>query len=105
MEFSTLESIQEENQLSQIFAQNSHFFDEWNFVGAIAKARRSRTEWYWSENGKKLDFVIRFKPGEPNNSKNNEMCLAVGGQTGTLHFNDFPCDAGTKFICQTKEFL
>lgn len=110
MEFVSLETLREANHFSQLCEPNAQLIERWTFVGGIATVAKSKTSWYWVNSGNRIDYDLKFAPGQPDNANNNEMCLSIGFVSGNaslnLIFNDLPCSTVvTRFICQTKDVV
>lgn len=107
MEFLSLESLKESDNLLQFCAKNPALFDQWTHIGGLTTVPKSQTEWYWVETGKKVDFGLKFGAGQPDNAGGNEFCLSLGKLPGNFIFNDINCFGmhQFKFICQTREFV
>lgn len=83
--------------------QNSGLFQDYTHIGALTVGG-SWTEWYWVETGEKLNFALKFGPGEPDND-GEELCLSIG-EKRELFFNDIKCNGNSKrFMCQTQTFV
>ena len=78
----------------------------WIFIDGVTLTARSPTDWYWTETGDKIDFVMPWLPTEPDNGAGGalEWFLSIGRHTVAsepVAFNDIP---GTNFyntfLCQ-----
>jgi hypothetical protein len=107
LEFVSVDSLDESDHLRELCKENIGLFDSWTHIGGLTTVKRSKTEWYWVESGKKLNFVLEFLPGQPDCSSNIEMCLSLGKSGGKFLYNDFPCYGyhAYKFICQSKSYF
>jgi hypothetical protein len=105
LEFVSIDSINESNHLLGLCDQNISLFDIWTHIGGITTVAGSKTEWYWVESGKKVNFNLKFDKGQPDNKNGIENCLSIGKAPGNFYYNDIPCSGGAafKFICQSKE--
>lgn len=97
VQFATLDNIYEAKALTQMLSQNRTDGHGFVYVGASTTVGKSLTEWFWAENGKKVDFAIEWNGGEPNNV--NELCLSLGPGS-TYKFNDIGCNNLLKFVAQ-----
>lgn len=106
MEFLSLETLQESNNLLSLCDQNIHLFDQWTHVGGLTTVPKSKDHWYWMTSGNKVNYSLKFGIGQPDNAGGNEMCLSIGKQPGNFFFNDVNCYGmhQFKFICQTLQF-
>ena len=88
--------------------KSSNAVKDWFYVGGMTEVERSLTEWYWVESGRKINFPIKFSPGEPNSSNDNvEKCLSVAIPREEYGFNDVSCTANKfnwSFVCQSRLF-
>jgi hypothetical protein len=107
LEFVSVDSIKESNHFLGLCEQNIGLFDLWTHIGGLTTVGGSRTEWYWVESGKKLNFNLKFGAGQPDNAGGDEMCLSLGRAPGNFFYNDIPCYGvhAYKFICQSKSYF
>lgn len=76
-------------------------FDTYTFVGAISYDGNSKDTFYWMNSGKRINYVLDFEPGEPNNYDGKEFCLSISKHDSRFSFNDIGCTESThQFICQ-----
>jgi Lectin C-type domain len=103
MEFVSLDSKLEEDSLLSFSRQKISLLDDQNHIGALTNVGASKTEWYWVATEAKLNFALNFRGGEPNNSFNDEYCLAISKLGSEALINDVPCNSySAKFMCQVK---
>jgi hypothetical protein len=83
-----------------MFTAKVALFDDYTHLGAFTYTRLSKTEWFWVETGKKVNFPIDWYGTEPNDI-NEERCLAVHHLT--KQFFDIRCyqDYFRRFLCQS----
>lgn len=108
MEFLSLESLQEADGLLSLCHKKNALFDQWTHIGGVTTVPKSKTEWYWVETGKKVNFTLKFGSGQPDNAGGKEWCLSLGKQpSNSFFFNDINCYGmhQFKFICQVREFV
>ncbi|CAO1327705.1 unnamed protein product [Diamesa tonsa] len=58
-------------------------------------------EFYWMTTGQRINYAMKYAPGQPDNLNGLERYLSVVDQPGSFKFNDM--DNGVtkwKFICQ-----
>lgn len=106
MEFLSLETLEEANFFLILGDKNIAHFDDLTHVGATTTVGRSSDKWYWVNSGKRVDFTLKFAPGEPNFGGNVEFCLSVGKYPGNFMFHDLNCYGAyeKKFVCQKIDF-
>ena len=59
-------------------------------------------EFYWMTTGQRINYTMKYAPGQPDNSHGIEKYLSIIEQPGSYMFNDI--DNGInkwKFICQS----
>lgn len=111
LQFVSLDTEHEMDQFLEFCFEDSVLFDIHTLVGGISYTGNSKTDFYWMNSGNKIDYELKFGPGEPNNWNNQEYCLsAVKWTIGDLiefKFNDYPCskaESPEEFICQQKVY-
>lgn len=105
MEFLSLETNGEQVYFLNICDNNKNAMEPRIQIGGITEAPGSLSEWYWVETGRKIDFSLKFAPGEPGNV--GERCLGVINYSSKFMIMDLACYeiAERPFMCQTREFL
>ncbi|XP_058824562.1 perlucin-like [Topomyia yanbarensis] len=61
--------------------------------------------YYWHATGARLQYA-NWRPGQPDNYKGNEHCLAlmnIPGQGWNWHANDGPCGNAHYFVCDNAD--
>ncbi|KAL7041039.1 hypothetical protein ACKWTF_000594 [Chironomus riparius] len=75
----------------------------WVFIDGTTLTPRSPTDWYWTDTGDKIDFLMPWLPTQPDTNSYREFFLSIGRhkKTQRVGFNDIP---GTNFyntfLCQ-----
>ena len=107
MGLATLDSKEEGQYFFVLFEHYASLFDIWTHIGGVAAIPKTLTEWYWTENGTKLNFTLKFLPGAPDNVGGNEVCLTLTISAGSYFFNDLKCYENyiMKFVCQTVNYV
>lgn len=102
MDFLSLETRDEATDFLELCERNAALFGAFTHIGGITSVGKSLDEWYWINSYNRIDYVLKFGPGQPDNAWNNEYCLTIGKQAGNFHFNDIACFGAwpEKFICQ-----
>ena len=104
MEFASLETKAEADHFLGLCDKNIALFtDDYTHIGAITMV--GKTDWYWVNSGKKVDYPIKWMVGQPDFYAANEFCLTVRKTPGDFSFNDLNCYGAfeSKFICQKNE--
>jgi len=95
----------ENNQFIQSVSNPTRF---WILVDGMTTAAPSSTEWFWTNTGKKVSFVIPWAPNQPDFYNNEEFCLAIGKDltTPSYRFGDYPCiNIGSPFLCSRLDYM
>lgn len=103
MDIISFESKTESEKMLDICSRNADLFEVHTYAGGLAANAFSLDEWYWMNSGKRLNFKLRFAPGEPNNHLGSEFCLSIVRWEGTttFYFNDIDCSNDARpFLCQ-----
>lgn len=102
MEFVSLDSEGEQDYFIKLINEKSTVFGPYTFVGGMTTNPGTTSGWRWVNSGKSINFLLRFRPGEPNNRNGSESCLNINydGNQQNLGFNDAPCKHEENFICQ-----
>ncbi|KAL7036599.1 hypothetical protein ACKWTF_008858 [Chironomus riparius] len=110
LEFITLETLDEARAFLTMADNNSFLRSRstyWIYIDAVTHTIKSRTDWYWTNSGKKISYAMPWRLAAPNNDYNDEYCLSFG--KGSLNenfgFDDVMCNSGTPFACQRIELL
>ena len=80
----------------------------WILVDGMTTAAPSSTEWFWTNTGKKVSFVIPWAPNQPDFYNNEEFCLVIGKDltTPSYRFGDYPCiNNGSPFLCSRLDYM
>lgn len=104
MEFLSLETKSEADFFFGLCEKNiAHFTDEYTHVGAMTMT--GKTDWYWVNSGKRVDYQMKWFAGQPDFYASNEFCLAIK-KWGDFSFNDLNCFGAyeSKFVCQKNEY-
>lgn len=106
LDFVSLETRAEADNFFRLCFANQRFFKDWTHIGGMSLNPLSRTEWYWVNSGNRLDYLMNFLPGEPNNDGGEEHCLAIGRSSpdSAFGFNDFKCYGINAFVCQDIKY-
>lgn len=102
LELLHLESKDEMNYFIKACNQYKNLFGDYTFVDGVTDLGKSKTEWFYSETGRKVSFALPWLPGTPDNVGSDEHCLSIAKAQGTFLFNDVNCDGtkeGKKFLC------
>ena len=88
LEFASFKTIEEVNAVINMTKNVNNF--EWFLIDGISLKSKSPTEWYLTETGEKIDYVIPWLPGQPDTEFGAEFFLTLGKLTkdGPIGFND-----------------
>lgn len=101
MELVSLDSREEANRFLRLARRKASWFELFTHVGAITLEGGNRYEYFWVNSGNRINYPLRFAPGQPDNFWGNEHCLGLIKYGDEFFFNDFPCaEKKAKFICQ-----
>lgn len=103
MDMISLETKTESEKMLEICSKNANLFDVHTYAGGLTANSLTLDEWYWINSGKRLNYMLRFAPGEPNNHKGSEFCLSIVRWEGTttFYYNDIDCSNDARpFLCQ-----
>lgn len=104
MDVLSLDTANEADEFLAICLSHIDRFEEHTHVGGMTLTPKDPFQWYWVDSGEKIFYPLRFKPGQPDNSGDKEMCLGIQKHLGAFAFNDIACSGWeSKFICQLKE--
>lgn len=86
---------------SQALTFNSDFH-----IDGMTNVVLSIDDWYWTNNGKKIQFELPWGFNEPNNATEyDELCLALKTESTGMALNDVTCQvAEISFVCQRIDF-
>jgi len=112
MDLMTLESAEERKNLDEMHSNDlGHLWNHGRFhIGGVLEMRGDYTSWHWLPTGKPITIPLEFPPGEPNNSGQNQPCLAIlftnYGQEN-IEFDDVECSNNheTSFICEQRQVI
>lgn len=76
----------------------------WYLVDGISIEPRSKTEWYYTNSGKKIPNNMPWTNDQPDCNGNVEFCMSLGNMYGKFGFNDLSCTdpQDMPFICQNS---
>lgn len=98
MDLLTFDSKTEsETVLDEFWKQKSSFNNDVTFIGGVA----NDGDWFWTDEGKKIDFNLRWAPGKPR----NDLCLGLkkDERSKNFSFDDVNCsNVKSKFLCQAR---
>jgi hypothetical protein len=97
MKFLTLDTSEEADAFLKLCRETRFAFD-FIHVGALTNLPKDKTQYSWVETGKKVNYALKWAPGERNNT--NEMCLAIG--KWSMLFDGMPCNGlfNHDIVCQ-----
>ncbi|XP_060591207.1 lactose-binding lectin l-2-like, partial [Ruditapes philippinarum] len=98
-----IDSIQEKSWLrneiqSQLKFQNT---DKW-WIGLNNRPRFDNNYYKWGDGSSLNSNILRWNPGEPNNSGGREHCAQYMMTTDSI--NDKDCDLSMPYICEMKMY-
>ena len=102
-EFKNFQQLWEKSNFSELFKSTFYLH-----VDGITKTPKSYDDWYFTKNGRKIQFEMPWLEGEPNCGSNIEYCLSVGKKSSedVIKFNDSICYSTrnnfhfNSFVCQ-----
>lgn len=106
MELATMETLSEANAVLTM-ADNHSFLRALSnsilWIDGITLTPMSKTDWYWSDSGEKIDFSIPWLANQPNSA--DQRCLSIAKETinQKFGFNDGTCSSTSfmvRFICE-----
>jgi hypothetical protein len=107
MEIISFESSEEANNFLDIVEKyNLHETPPyWIYIGGMTNVLKSKSDWYWMNSGNKVNYELKWGPGEPNNNNGREYCLDIGrynvDDKNLPFFNDAGCYSKSyMFVCQ-----
>jgi hypothetical protein len=101
MEFASFKTIEEVNAVISMTKNVINF--DWFLIDGISLKSKSPTEWYSTETGEKIDYVIPWLSGQPDGAGGAEFYLVLGKfpKTGPIGFNDAPASGYAHLaLCQ-----
>lgn len=107
METLSLETKQEADDFLGNLNNYALLFDQYAHIGGISSVPRSKTDWFWENSLKKVNYSMNFAPNQPDGSGN---CLAVDkyvvNGSRTYGFNDINCYGRHEetFFCQKATY-
>lgn len=106
MESLSLETLDEMNNFFALCDKNVNFFEDYTHIGGYTNVGRSTDKWYWLNSGKRIDYKMKFTPGQPDFAGNLEFCLGIHKKPNDFAFFDLYCSVyhEFKFICQRNDF-
>lgn len=94
----TLQEFNVVNLLCQRHMQNLLHNDS-VLIDGLAMQKMSKSDWYWTNSGKKINYEMEWAPNQPNFQKQNQWCLSL--DNSNYKFNDIKCyDDNHTFMCQ-----
>lgn len=105
METLSLETLDESNAFLNLCLNNANLFESHTHIGAVTTEGKSLNKWYWVNSGKRIDYSLKFLPGQPDFWASAEFCLGLEKRTESFYFIDINCHGvyELKFICQKVE--
>jgi len=104
MELMALETEDERSNFDSLYTKSFHLLKtRFYHIGGILKAIGNYNTWHWISTKQPIEIEIEFNPGEPNNARSAQHCLALDKQTQRhFVFNDIDCSGehAEFFICQ-----
>nr|ABP94120.1 venom C-type lectin mannose binding isoform 2 [Demansia vestigiata]ABP94121.1 venom C-type lectin mannose binding isoform 1 [Demansia vestigiata] len=61
---------------------------------------QKKRNWQWTDRSR--NSYLTWKPGEPNNTGNNENCVELWSSSGYKNWNDGNCAATRAFLCKCR---
>ncbi|CAO1325700.1 unnamed protein product [Diamesa serratosioi] len=103
MELVSLPTKELADKFTQLCYNNAQFFDKYTHIGGTYIGA-GLNNWYWISDGKPVSYPIPMLPGEPNNARGVQNCLALDKQNGPFLFNDIDAFGHheEKFVCESK---
>ncbi|CAG9798113.1 unnamed protein product [Chironomus riparius] len=100
MELASFKTLAEANAVITLVEMNADLKNRdnlWIFINGVALAAQSKTEWYWTDSGQKIDFVIPWLINQPDTNGGTEWFLSIGkhNKEQRTAFNDIP---GNNFV-------
>ena len=89
-----------QNFLTLCGQQQIHFKETGFHVGA-SYLGSAPFDWYWMTTGERVNYGLRYAPGEPNNRNGIEKFLSLIKKSGGFMFNDIDYNyTKYNFVCQ-----
>lgn len=106
MEFLSLDTLEEANYFLDMCLKNPIPFEQFTHIGGVTLLGKSLDKWYWVNSGKRIDYSMKFLPGQPDFYASLEFCLALEKRPESFYFVDIYCQGlyEAKFICQKNEY-
>lgn len=106
MESLSLETLDEMNYLLNTCHKHEKLFDQFTHIGGMTTVGKSLDKWYWVSTGKRVDFPLKFTPGQPDFYAAVDFCLSLEKRADGFYFADIYCQGAyeLKFVCQRNEF-
>jgi Lectin C-type domain len=100
-ELAALKSSTEASTLSNILNLRSNLLPSVvYYIGGYSNTPKTSTEWYWTDDDTRANYVLPWKVGEPNFANNNEYCLVLDPLTNYAQMNDDNCNKQYAFVSQ-----
>jgi hypothetical protein len=106
MELAIFETEDEQNYVLNMLQKNwKNSLERFTLIGG---SKLGASSWYWPATGKKIEYPLKWNPGQPDNAQGVELCLTVMNESNnaqTFTINDAECStrkvlAEMKFICE-----
>ncbi|CAO1340874.1 unnamed protein product [Diamesa tonsa] len=103
MELASLPTKELSDRFTQLCFENAPFFDRFTHIGG-SYIGAGLNRWYWLSTGKPVGYPLPMIPGEPNNARGQQTCLALEKQNGPFLFNDIDAFGfhEEKFVCESR---
>ncbi|CAO1326778.1 unnamed protein product [Diamesa tonsa] len=103
MELASLPTEQLADKFTRLCFLNDPFFDQYTHIGATYIGA-GLNRWYWLSTGKPVDYHLKMIPGQPDNQRGTQNCLALEKQNGPFLFDDIDAFGRheEKFVCESR---
>ena len=103
MELASLPTEELAEKFTRLCNKNAHFFDQYTHIGGTYIGA-GLNRWYWLSTGKPVNYQIPMLPGQPDNHRGTQNCLALDKQYGNFLFNDINAFGihEEKFVCESR---
>jgi hypothetical protein len=104
MELVSFETLTEVNAFMSMSKRNeSSTAHIWYHIDGMTLTPFSPTDWYWTNSGNKVSFLMPWAYNQPDFYGGTEYCLSIFPNEG---FNDIPCDSSVEsFFCQRLDYF
>lgn len=110
LQLASFETLTEANNFLDILDKNNCSTPAgqmYYIVDGVTNVPKSKTEWFWTNTGRKVSYSLPWEGIQPDFFLNKEYCMSIGrsASSGPLGFNDFPCTSDPRqFVCQKIDF-